>query len=186
MKVYMYGFGVKDGWLNNYVRSGLTAEGGGVRVKRAKDVASGKVSWDVYVELVGAGEKKHGWKEWVSVTEKEAGMDSGGVRQYGLFAKARFERGDVISVKRAEEVLVGLGSIVEGGVTVEPTVEYVSLGADRANTVDLSAGKKKLSCEMQGVLWPVEHCVQRHTYCRVRELWWVSVGCRASWTRGWS
>jgi hypothetical protein len=147
MKVYTYGFGVKDGWLNNYVRSGLMAEGGGVRVKRAEDVTSGKVSWDVYVELVsGAGEKKRGWKEWVSVTEKEAGMDSGSVRQYGLFAQARFERGDVISVKRAEEVLVGLGSTEEGGVTAEPTSEYVGLGADWANTVDLSAGKKAKLC----------------------------------------
>jgi hypothetical protein len=73
-------FGVKDGWLNNYVHSGLTAEGGGVRVKRAKDVASGKVSWDVYVELVGgACEKKRGWKEWVSVMEKEAGMECSAV-----------------------------------------------------------------------------------------------------------
>jgi hypothetical protein len=59
-----------------------------------------------------------------------------------LFAKARFERGDVISVKRAEEVLVGLGSIGEGGVTAEPTAESVGLGADWANTVNLSAGKK--------------------------------------------
>jgi hypothetical protein len=123
----------------------LTTEGGGVRVKRAKDVASGEVSWDVYVELVGgAGEKKRGWKEWVSVTEKEAGMDSDAVWQYGLFVKARFERGDCISVKRAEQVLVGLGSILlEGGVAAEPTAESVGLGADWANTVNLLAGKKR-------------------------------------------
>jgi hypothetical protein len=40
-------------------------------------------------------------------------------------------------------VVLGLGSIVEGGVKVEPTAESVGLGDDWANTVDLSAGRKK-------------------------------------------
>ncbi len=49
----------------------------------------------------GAGEKRMGWNKWVSVREMESHVS--GVGRYGLFAKGRFERGDVISAKRMTE-----------------------------------------------------------------------------------
>ncbi len=67
----MYAFELNGVWLNNYVKCGLTVDGG-VRVQRMEDVARGKESWDVLVKFwsEGAGGKRKGWKEWVSVREQ--------------------------------------------------------------------------------------------------------------------
>ncbi len=86
-----------------------------------------------------------GWNKWVSVREMESHV--AGVGRYGLFAKGRFERGDVISVKRmADESetgnrLTGVGSVGLAG----PTEETVGLGADWAATVDLLGVKKAVT-----------------------------------------
>jgi hypothetical protein len=144
MKVYA--FELNGVWLNNYVKCGLTADGG-VRVRRTKDVATGKESWDVLVEFTreGARGKRKGWKEWVSVREMKSHATD--VGRYGLFARGRFERGDVISVKRmADESetgnrVTGVGSVGLAG----PTEETVGLGADWAATVDLLGVKKAVT-----------------------------------------
>jgi hypothetical protein len=110
MKVYAFEFnGV---WLNNYVKCRLTADGS-VRVQRTKDVATGKESWDVLVKFAreGAGGKRKGWKEWVSEREMESHVAD--VGQYGLFARGRFERVDVISLKRMADES-GTGNRVSG------------------------------------------------------------------------
>jgi hypothetical protein len=95
-------------WQNNYVKCGLTADGG-VRVQSTKDMAMGKENWDVLVEFAseGCGGKRKGWKDWVSLREMESHV--AGVGQYGLFAKGTFKREDVASVKwMAEEGEIGI------------------------------------------------------------------------------
>ena len=152
MRVYVYD--LEGCWLKDYVNRGLTADGA-VQLRRTTDVASGKTGWDVLVqsESRSAGENRGRWKGWVSVTEKETATNIPTGACYGLFAKARFERGDIISVKRCGKTEVAPGEDVEkrkhphraAGAAVGPTEETVGLGAGWAETVDLNAMKKAAS-----------------------------------------
>jgi hypothetical protein len=152
MRVYVYD--LEGCWLKDYVNRGLTADGA-VQLRRTTDVVSGKTGWDVLVqsESRSAGENRGRWKGWVSVTEKETATNIPTGACYGLFAKARFERGDIISVKRCGKTEVAPGEDVEkrkhphraAGAAVGPTEETVGLGAGWAETVDLNAMKKAAS-----------------------------------------
>jgi hypothetical protein len=87
------------------------------------------------------------------LTEKEIAMNIATGACYGLFAKAQFERGDIISVRRCGKTEVAPGKDVENrkqahraaGAAVGPTEETVGLGAGWAETVDLNAMKKAAS-----------------------------------------
>lgn len=111
MPQFVYDLKERSFW-NDYVRDGLE-EGGKVKTRTTIDNYTGEVGWDVLVacssrHLLG-DRRADVWKEWVSVKEvkerRSVGPAADGeaavVKRYGLFAKARFERGDIITARRS-------------------------------------------------------------------------------------